>query len=138
MKIRVNLDTNSLNNRALLHILRSSVKTNKCEVLISPIVGLEYGYFQYLHGKLGKFKLLTKELKLRVIPIVGKDVFGAIKHALIQKDDTGGATQYFRDSLIAAQSERLQIPVVTHNIKDFRGLPGDLLKTPEEIIKLLV
>lgn len=56
MSKKVFLDTNSLNDKNLLVELRTLVQQHLCEVFISPIGLLEYGFLQFLHKKLPQFK----------------------------------------------------------------------------------
>jgi predicted nucleic acid-binding protein len=101
---------------------------------------LEYGFFQELHDKRRKFLKLIEVLKMEVKVINRTDAIRAIKHSMFYKDDKRGPMYYFRDSLIAALSERLQIPLITNNTKNFKGLNQNLKLTSTqayEVIKLL-
>ena len=126
-----------LNDKQFLGEVRKAVHSKKTTVVISPIVILEYGFYQKLHGKLHQFKKLMKELRIGIVNISAKDAFAAIKHSLLYKDDSRGPYYYFRDAMIAAQSERLKIPVITNNKQNFKGLPNKMKMTSKEIISSL-
>lgn len=115
-------------------LLRSLVGKKQLEIVISPIVLLEYGYFQELHNKRHQFLRLLKTLRVGIEPIRKVDAIIAIKHSLIYKDDAKGPNHYFRDSLIASLSERLEVPVVTNNTNNFKGLPQKLKITTTQFV----
>ena len=135
---KVSLDTNSLNDKQLLSLLRSKVSKKELKIILSPIVILEYGFFQELHNKRPQFLRLLKILKVEIEPIKKIDAIIAIKHCLIYKDDSKGPENYFRDALIASLSERLQITLITNNINNFKGLPVHLKLTSKEAIETLM
>jgi len=137
MSNEVILDTNAFNSKQMLTELRSAVLAQKITILTSPIVILEYGFYQALHNKTNKFRRLLQELKIQIISTTKKDSFIAIKHSMAYKDDPRGPSYFFRDSLIAALSERLQIPVITNNTNNFKGLPLNLRMTTNEALQFL-
>lgn len=135
MFIKVNLDTNAFNNKALLVLLRTLVDKKELKIIMSPIVLLEYGFYQELRRKRQQFLQLLNILQIEIEPVKKNDAILAIKHSIMYKDDEKGPQYYFRDALIAALSERLEIPVLTNNTNNFKGLPATLKKNPEEFIK---
>jgi predicted nucleic acid-binding protein len=132
------LDTNIFNEKKIMSILREKISNHKMKIVISPITLLEYGLYQELHNKRGKFLKLVKVLKMEVEPINKSDAIRAIKHSMIYKDDERGPMYYFRDSLIAALSERLQAPLITNNTKNFKGLQQSLKLTSKQAYEIIM
>jgi predicted nucleic acid-binding protein len=56
---------------------------------------------------------------------------------MIYKNDNRGPMYYFRDSLIAALSERLQTPLITNNTRNFKGLPQSFKFTSNQAYDLI-
>jgi predicted nucleic acid-binding protein len=130
------LDTNVLNDKEFMVAVRKAVHSGRLSVVTSPIVILEYGFYQRLHGKLQKFQRLIQELQMGIVSISGKDALIAVKHSMEYKEDPRGPYYFFRDALIAATSERLKIPLVTNNVENFKGLPAKMKMTSQEAVKI--
>ncbi len=113
------------------------ISKNKMKIIISPITLLEYGFYQELHNKREKFLKLVKILKIEVSSLNKSDAIRAIRHSMIYKDDNRGSMYYFRDSLIAALSERLQTPLITNNTRNFKGLPSSFKLTAKQAYEVI-
>jgi len=131
------LDTNIFNDKTLMSIFYKKTFDHKLNLLISPITLLEYGFYQELHNKRTQFLKLIKVLKIQVKTINKSDAIRAIRHSMIYKDDNRGPMYYFRDSLIAALSERLEIPLITNNTRNFKGLQSKLKLTSKHAFDLI-